>query len=62
MARELRRHPETAKTCLVALTGWGQEEDRKRTADAGFDDHLTKPTNPKVLERLLTEIAHNQAE
>ena len=38
---------------LVALTGWGQEEDQQRARDAGFDHHLTKPAEPGVLERLI---------
>ena len=42
---------------LVALTGWGQEEDHRRTSEAGFDYHLTKPTSPEELERLLTGFA-----
>jgi CheY-like chemotaxis protein len=39
----------------VALTGWGQEADRRRTSAAGFDHHLTKPVNIEELERLLIE-------
>jgi CheY-like chemotaxis protein len=54
---ELRRHPQLAGTRIVALTGWGQAEDRRRTADAGFDDHLTKPTEPKQIQRILSEVA-----
>jgi CheY-like chemotaxis protein len=42
---------------IVALTGWGQAEDRQRTADAGFDDHLTKPADPGQIERILEEVA-----
>ncbi|MBM3818486.1 MAG: response regulator [Acidimicrobiia bacterium] len=38
---------------LVALTGWGQEEDQRRAREAGFDHHLTKPAEPETLERLL---------
>ena len=34
----------------MALTGWGQEEDRRRTAEAGFDHHLVKPPEPKAVE------------
>jgi CheY-like chemotaxis protein len=37
----------------VALTGWGQQEDRRRTAEAGFDHHLVKPANPAELDQLL---------
>jgi PAS domain S-box-containing protein len=42
---------------LVALTGWGQENDRKRSIEAGFDYHLTKPVDPSLLNDLLVEIA-----
>ncbi len=38
--------PETDGALLVALTGFGQEEDRRRTKEAGFDDHLVKPVDP----------------
>lgn len=38
---------------LVALTGWGQEEDKIRTKDAGFDHHLVKPAEPAAIQNLL---------
>jgi CheY-like chemotaxis protein len=57
VAKELRRHREVAGARIVALTGWGQAEDRQRTADAGFDDHLTKPAAPEQIRRLLDEVA-----
>jgi CheY-like chemotaxis protein/two-component sensor histidine kinase len=57
VARELRRRPELAGIRLVALTGWGQAEDRRRTREAGFDRHLTKPTEPHAVTRLLEEFA-----
>jgi two-component system CheB/CheR fusion protein len=38
---------------LVALTGWGQPEDKQRSRLAGFDHHLVKPVDPSVLDRLL---------
>jgi PAS domain S-box-containing protein len=40
---------------IVAMTGWGQEEDRQRTANAGFDHHLVKPVNAPDIERVLRE-------
>jgi signal transduction histidine kinase/ActR/RegA family two-component response regulator len=40
---------------LVAITGWGQEEDRRRSRDAGFDHHLTKPVDPEIVTRLVKE-------
>ena len=42
-----------AKCILVALTGWGQAEDKKRAADAGFDEHMTKPVDPDLLSRVI---------
>jgi PAS domain S-box-containing protein len=53
VARRLRRMPETQKVLLVALTGWGQDEDRRRSAEAGFDHHLVKPVGFGVLEQVL---------
>jgi DNA-binding response OmpR family regulator len=41
---------------LAALTGWGQQEDRRRTAEAGFDHHLVKPVEPKALDGLLADL------
>ena len=38
---------------LVALTGWGQEEDRRRSQEAGFNVHMVKPVDPAALEKLL---------
>jgi PAS domain S-box-containing protein len=40
---------------LVALTGWGQDDDRRRSREAGFDHHLTKPPEPEVLDQLIAE-------
>ena len=40
---------------MVAITGWGQEEDKQRAIQAGFDTHLTKPADPIALESLLAE-------
>jgi CheY-like chemotaxis protein len=61
VARELRRHDEMAAVRLVALTGWGQAEDRRRTSEAGFQYHLTKPTEPLDVERLLNDVASGAA-
>jgi PAS domain S-box-containing protein len=44
-------------TALIALTGWGQEGDRRRALEAGFDFHLTKPVDPAELNDLLLEIS-----
>ncbi len=54
-AREMRKRPWGRSARLLALTGWGQEEDKRRALDAGFDHHLTKPVDPAVLQRLMEE-------
>ena len=53
VARVMRQKPGLEAVVLAALTGWGQEEDRRRTAAAGFDHHLVKPPDRKVLDRVL---------
>ena len=58
VARALRRAPWATNLLLVAVTGWGQDQDKQRALDAGFDHHLTKPIEPDELERLLQSIAH----
>jgi len=54
VARRLRATPEGARLKLVAVTGWGQEEDRRLTQAAGFDAHLVKPVEPAALLDLLS--------
>jgi signal transduction histidine kinase/ActR/RegA family two-component response regulator len=54
LARRLRARPEMRDTRLIALTGYGQAEDRSRALAAGFDDHLTKPVDPNALEDLIS--------
>jgi CheY-like chemotaxis protein len=55
VASALRRHPETTAAFLVAITGWGQEDDRRRALASGFDAHLTKPADPDELLALVAE-------
>lgn len=55
VAAELRRDPATRSAKLIAVTGYGREEDRKRSKEAGFDIHLTKPVDPAQLKALLRE-------
>jgi PAS domain S-box-containing protein len=62
VARRIRRMPAAADTVIAALTGWGQKEDRRRTAEAGFDHHLVKPVEPKTLEGLLAGLTAVSAE
>lgn len=53
VAQALRQSPGLDDMLLIALTGYGQEEDRRRSKEAGFDYHLTKPVDPDALRRLL---------
>ncbi len=55
VAAKLRALPGGADRLLVALTGWGSDEDRTRTLDAGFDMHLTKPVDLEAIEALLAD-------
>jgi CheY-like chemotaxis protein len=52
-AQRIRALPGGRDLRLVALTGWGQDDDRRRTAEAGFDEHLTKPVDAERLAALL---------
>jgi PAS domain S-box-containing protein len=54
VARRMREDPEARRTTLVALTGWGQREDRRRTHEAGFDYHLVKPADVGTLQSILS--------
>jgi PAS domain S-box-containing protein len=56
VARRIRQQPEYKDVTLIALTGWGQESDRRRSQSAGFDYHLTKPADINVLETLLISL------
>ena len=56
--RRIRGQPWGSRVMIIALTGWGQEEDRRRTHQAGFDAHLVKPVDPAALMRLVN--AHFQ--
>ncbi len=53
VARRLRSHSSTSRALLVAVTGWGQENDRKRAREAGFDRHLVKPVDPGDIDAIL---------
>ena len=53
VAQQLRQRPAFQNTLLVAVTGYGQEEDRRRSQEAGFNHHLTKPVNPDDLQTLI---------
>jgi len=55
LARQIRAQDWGRSIYLVALTGWGQAEDKQRAMDAGFDRHLTKPVQPEQLAAVLAE-------
>jgi PAS domain S-box-containing protein len=55
LARRLRAQPETSRALLVAVTGYGQEQDRRAALSSGFDHHLVKPVNPEKLLSLLKD-------
>ncbi len=56
VARQLRRRPRFKNVFLVALTGYGRDEDRRLAEEAGFDLHLVKPVDPDTLTRLLARV------
>ena len=56
VVQRLARHPQRGRMHIVALTGWGQAEDRQRTREAGFDEHLVKPAELESLEALLARV------
>jgi signal transduction histidine kinase/AmiR/NasT family two-component response regulator len=62
VARTLRGLPEFHHVHIAAVTGWGQEEDRRKAREAGCDSHFTKPLSPARLEDLLATIADRKLE
>ncbi len=60
--RHLRTQSWGRDMVLIALTGWGQEEDKQRSIEAGFDQHLTKPLDPSHLEELLASFTSERSE
>ena len=56
VARRIRRQPEYRELVLVAVTGWGQPEDRRKTIEAGFNHHLVKPVNADALRAFMISL------
>jgi CheY-like chemotaxis protein len=56
VARHIRSKYPERRTALVALTGWGQDKDRERAREAGFDRHLVKPAEIGALQALLSSL------
>jgi CheY-like chemotaxis protein len=59
--RRIREQTWGKTVVLVALTGWGQDEDKRRSQEAGFNSHLVKPVEPDALEKLLAELKSETA-
>jgi CheY-like chemotaxis protein len=55
VAKQLRSEPEMKRMRIIAVTGYGRDEDVRRSREVGIDLHLTKPVDPLVLQRLLVE-------
>jgi signal transduction histidine kinase/CheY-like chemotaxis protein len=60
VARRIREQPWGKDMALLAVTGWGQAEDRQRSSEAGFDHHFVKPVDPAALTKLLASLAAEQ--
>ncbi len=56
LAAQLLKSPETKRTTLVAMTGYGQAEDRRRSAAAGFHHHLVKPIETEALKAIIDDL------
>jgi DNA-binding response OmpR family regulator len=59
--RRIRREPWGRNVVLIALTGWGQDEDRRRSHEAGFDHHMVKPVDPQELMKLLVGLQQGRS-
>ena len=57
VCRHIREQPWGKTMVLVAVTGWGQDEDRRKSSEAGFDGHLVKPVELATLMRMLASIS-----
>ena len=55
VARQFRAHPALRSAHLVALTGWGTEDDKRKCMEAGFDLHLTKPVDPQDVDAVVAD-------
>lgn len=56
VAKHLRQTPELKQMRLIAITGYGQQSDRQRSREAGFDEHMVKPVEWQKLEELLVSL------
>jgi CheY-like chemotaxis protein len=60
-ARRLRKQQWAREAILIAITGWGDEKDKRRSAEAGFNVHLVKPVDPVTLLNVLDKIDQSKA-
>jgi PAS domain S-box-containing protein len=61
-ARRLRQQPWARDTVLIAITGWGNEKDKRQSAEAGFNVHLVKPVDPMMIVKVLDDLANSRRE
>lgn len=59
VAQRIRRSTWGASMFLIAVTGWGQDEDRQRSSEVGLNVHMVKPVEPSALQKLLAELRLN---
>jgi CheY-like chemotaxis protein len=57
VAQRIREQPWGTSMYLIAVTGWGQDEDRQRSSEVGLNMHMVKPVEPSALEKLLASLA-----
>src|SRR5215510_9207924 len=62
VAQRIREHEWGTAMFLIAVTGWGQEEDRQRSSEVGLNVHMVKPVEPAALERLFAELRRTQSD
>jgi CheY-like chemotaxis protein len=60
LARRIRQERDLGAVQLIALTGWGQEDDRRKSKEAGIDVHLVKPLDLSALEAALSKLAERR--
>ena len=60
LVRRLRSEPDFDTMLMIALTGYGRDEDRRRSSEAGFDSHLVKPVDIAALNALIAQYAAQQ--
>ncbi len=59
IARRIRLEAWGRDAVLIAVTGWGQADDKQNAMSAGFDEHLTKPVDPNTLKEVLSRLLGN---